>query len=126
MGKLERLDIATAKGAVHFKVEVVDTNESREKGLMCRKTMAADRGMLFDFKKVDNVAFWMKNTILPLDMLFIAADGRIVSIAKNAVPFDETPIPSGAPVLGVLEIGGGVADKDGIEPGDKVSARIFH
>ena len=82
--------------------------------------------MLFDFKKVDPVAFWMKNTILPLDMLFIGADGRVVSIARNAVPFDETAIPSGGPVLGVLEINAGVAEKDGVEPGDKVAARIFH
>ena len=126
VGKLESLDIASASGRHHFKVEVVGTEQTREKGLMCRKAMAQDRGMLFDFKKSDPVAFWMKNTILPLDMLFIAADGRIVSIARNAVPFDETPIPSGGPVLGVLEIDGGVADKDGIQPGDKVTARIFH
>ena len=126
VGNLESLDIVTASGKQHFKVEVVGTEESREKGLMCRKTMAADRGMLFDFKRSQPVAFWMKNTILPLDMVFIAADGRIVSIARNAVPFDETPIPSGGSVLGVLEIDAGVADKDGIEPGDKVSARIFH
>jgi hypothetical protein len=126
VGKLESLDILTAQGKRHFRVEVVDTNQSREKGLMCRKTMAPDRGMLFDFKKAAPVAFWMKNTILPLDMLFIGSDGRIVSIARNAAPFDETPIPSGGPVLGVLEINAGAAEKDGVEPGDKVTARIFH
>jgi uncharacterized membrane protein (UPF0127 family) len=126
VGKLEPLEVMTATGKHHFKVEVVDTDQSREKGLMCRKTMAPDRGMLFDFKKADPVAFWMKNTILSLDMLFIGADGRIVSIARNATPFDETPIPSGGPVLGVLEINAGVAEKDGMEPGDKVMARIFH
>jgi uncharacterized membrane protein (UPF0127 family) len=126
VGRLEPLDIVTAKGRVHFKVEVVDTPQGREKGLMCRTAMPADHGMLFDFKTVAPQAFWMKNTILPLDMLFIAADGRIVSIARNAVPFDETAIPSGAPVKGVLEIDGGVADKDGLEPGDTVAHRIFH
>jgi uncharacterized membrane protein (UPF0127 family) len=126
VGKLEPLTVVTATGKHHFRVEVVDTDQSREKGLMCRKTMAPDRGMLFDFKKADQVAFWMKNTILPLDMLFIGADGRVVSIARNAVPFDETAIPSGGPALGVLEINAGVAEKDGVEPGDKVIARIFH
>ncbi len=126
MGKLSPLDIVTSTGKHHFRVEVVDTNETREKGLMCRKTMAPDRGMLFDFKTPQEVAFWMKNTILPLDMVFIAKDGRIVSIARNAVPFDQTPIPSGGPILGVLEINGGVADKEGLEPGDKVVAALFH
>jgi uncharacterized membrane protein (UPF0127 family) len=123
--KVEPLGILTARGAAHFKVEIADTDASRERGLMFRKSLAADRGMLFDFKQTQPVAFWMKNTLIPLDMLFIAADGRIVSIAHNAAPMSETPIPSGEPVLGVLEIRGGRADEIGAAPGDKVQARMF-
>jgi uncharacterized membrane protein (UPF0127 family) len=124
--RLEPLDIVTAaKGTAHFKVEVVDNNATRERGLMCRTAMAADHGMLFDFKQSQPVAFWMKNTIIALDMLFIDENGRIVAIAREARPFDETPIGSGAPVLAVLEIDGKQAEKDGIQAGDYVTNRIF-
>ena len=92
---------------------------------MFRKAMAADRGMLFDFKTPQEVAFWMKNTLIPLDMVFIAADGRIVSIASNAAAMSETPIPSGGEVLGVLELKGGRAGEIGASPGDQVRQRIF-
>jgi uncharacterized membrane protein (UPF0127 family) len=81
--------------------------------------------MLFDFKRPQQTAFWMRNTLIPLDILFIAADGRIVSIARNAVPHSEVPIPSGGVVLGVLEIAGGRAAQLGIYPGDRVKHRIF-
>jgi len=123
--KVEPLDVVTGHGVSHFKVEIADTDASREQGLMFRPALAADRGMLFDFKHVGSVAFWMKNTPVPLDMMFIAADGRIVSIAHNATPLSETPIPSGGPVLGVLEVRGGRADEIGAAPGDTVRARIF-
>ncbi len=123
---LESLDIVTHGGVRHFKVEIADTPATREQGLMYRKSMAPDHGMLFDFKTSQPVAFWMKNTVIPLDMIFIAADGRIVSIARNAQPLDETPIPSGGPVLGVLELKGGRAAEIGAEPGDRVRERIFH
>jgi uncharacterized protein len=124
--KIEPLDVVTERGVFHFKVEVADTNASREKGLMFRKTLAADRGMLFDFKAPRPVAFWMKNTLIPLDMLFIAADGHVVSIARGAVPFSEVPIPSGGAALGVLELRGGRAAEIGAQPGDQVRERIFH
>jgi hypothetical protein len=124
--KVETLAIATARGVFHFKVEIADNDASRERGLMFRKTLAADRGMLFDFKKQAPVAFWMKNTLIPLDMLFITADGRVLAIARNAAPLSEALIPSGGPVLGVLEIGGGRAEAIGAEPGDKVQERMFH
>ena len=123
--KIEPLDIATAKGVYHFKVEVADTNATRERGLMFRKSLAGDRGMLFDFKTPQSVAFWMKNTLIPLDMVFIGADGRIVSIARNAQPMDEAAIPSGGDVRGVLELRGGRAGEIDAEPGDKVRERIF-
>ena len=120
------LSIATAKGVAHFTVEIADTDATRERGLMYRKSLGPHEGMLFDFHTPQTVSFWMKNTYIPLDMLFIAPDGRIVSIARNAVPFDETPIWSGGAVTGVLEIAGGRAAQIGAEPGDMVTARMFH
>lgn len=118
--RVERLDIVTAAGVHHFKVEIADTFATRERGLMFRKSLAADRGMLFDFKTVQPVSFWMKNTLIPLDMVFIGADGRIVSIARNATPMSETTIASAGPVLDVLELRGGRAAEIGAAPGDRV------
>jgi uncharacterized membrane protein (UPF0127 family) len=109
-----------------FTVEIADTDAARELGLMNRKALSPDRGMLFDFKSPQPVAFWMKNTLIPLDMIFIDKDGQIISIAANATPLSEKPIPSGGDVLGVLEIGGGRAGKDGVRVGDRVLARMFH
>ena len=119
------ISIATAKGATPFKVEVANDHASQEKGLMFRKTMAANAGMLFDFHTTVMTTFWMKNTVLPLDIIFIRSDGTISSIAGNAVPFSEAPIPSSEPIRAVLEINGGRAKTLGIEPGDKVHGAIF-
>ncbi len=124
--KWEPLEVVTHHGVRRFRVEVADTEASRGRGLMYRKSLAADRGMLFDFKAPQPVAFWMKNTLIPLDMLFISPNGRIIAIARNATPYSETQIPSGGDVLGVLEIRGGRAAEIGIEPGDRVSEKIFH
>ena len=118
--RVERLDVVTTAGIHHFKVEVADTFSTRERGLMYRKSLAADRGMLFDFKQAQPVSFWMKNTLIPLDMVFIGADGRIVSIARNATPMSETPIASAGPVLDVLELRGGRAAEIEAAPGDRV------
>jgi uncharacterized membrane protein (UPF0127 family) len=123
---VEPLDIVTARGDYHFKVEIADTDQTREQGLMFRKSMARDRGMLFDFKTAQPVAFWMKNTLIPLDMLFVGADGRIVSIARDAAPMSETPIPSGGDALVVIELAGGRAAQIGAEPGDLVRERRIH
>ena len=122
---VQDLDVVTTRGVFHFKVEVADTDAAREKGLMFRKSLAADQGMLFDFKTARPVAFWMKNTLIPLDMLFIATDGHVISIARDAVPLSEAPIPAGGDTLGVLEIRGGRAAEIGAEPGDHVRHRIF-
>ena len=119
------LSIDTAKGHSSFKVEMANDPASQEKGLMYRKAMAADAGMLFDFHREQMVTFWMKNTVLPLDILFIRSDGTISSIAGNAVPYSEAPIPSSEPIRAVLEINAGRAKALGIEPGDRVKAAIF-
>ncbi len=123
--RIEGLDIATAKGPAHFQVEIADTDTTRERGLMFRKSLAPNAGMLFDFVPPRMVSFWMKNTLIPLDMLFIAPDGRILSIARDAPPMSEQPIYSGGVTRGVLEIAGGRAAQLGIQPGDKVRQRIF-
>lgn len=124
--KTEALTILTRHGPARFTVEVADTDQTRERGLMFRKSLAPDRGMLFDFHTPQPVAFWMKNTLIPLDMVFIAPDGHVVSIARHAQPLSETPIESGGVVLGVLEIAGDRAAALDIEPGDRVRERIFH
>jgi uncharacterized membrane protein (UPF0127 family) len=127
-GPTEPLEIATAGGPVKLEVEIADEPREREQGLMWRGSMPADHGMLFDFKgggREGELSFWMRNTYIPLDIIYIRADGRIHSIARNTVPLDETPVPSGGPVAAVLEINGGLAERLGINPGDRVRHRIF-
>jgi uncharacterized membrane protein (UPF0127 family) len=122
---LEPLTIVGAGGRHAFQVEVMRTPEQRARGLMHRQFMPADRGMLFDFKQTEPVAMWMQNTYISLDMLFIRADGTIARIAERTEPLSTRTIPSGEPVLSVLEINGGVAEKLGIRPGDKVEHSLF-
>jgi uncharacterized membrane protein (UPF0127 family) len=104
----------------HFRVEVARTAAEQEKGLMFRTAMAPDEGMIFPMPQDQPSSFWMKNTVIPLDIIFIGVDGRISNIAANAVPYDETPLPSKGPVSGVLELNGGRAAQLGIGPGDAV------
>jgi uncharacterized membrane protein (UPF0127 family) len=118
---LQKIEIATKSGTHPFTVEVVANDEDRARGLMFRKELPEDRGMLFDFKQEQDVAFWMKNTYLPLDMIFIRADGTIRRIAANTEPLSERTVPAGGPVRYVLEVIGGTARRLGIEPGDKVT-----
>ena len=118
----EPLVIHAGGSAYKFEVEVVSTPEGREQGLMFRKSMAANAGMLFVYPDEQPVAFWMKNTLIALDMLFLKADGSIAHIAHNAVPLDETPIESGAAVKAVLEVNGGTAAALGIKEGDRVES----
>ena len=92
---------------------------------MFRRSLAADRGMLFDFAQVEPVSMWMKNTYLPLDMLFIRSDGTISHIAENTEPLSTRVIPSGGPVLAVLELNAGSAKRLGIKPGDRVEHPLF-
>lgn len=117
--------IDTHKGPVTFDVEVATDEASREHGLMYRTELAPNAGMLFDFQREDYRTFWMKNTPLSLDMLFIRGDGTISTISENTIPYSEDTIPSSEPVRAVLEINGGRSRDLGIEPGDKVHAAIF-
>jgi hypothetical protein len=117
--------IDSAQGRVRFTAEVAGDPDSQERGLMFRTKLAPNAGMLFDFHSPASQTFWMKNTILPLDMIFIRADGTISSIAAEATPYSETPIPSYEPVRAVLEINGGRAAALGIERGQRVHNAIF-
>jgi uncharacterized protein len=117
--------IDTDHGPHTFRVEIAGDPASQEKGLMFRKEMAPDAGMIFDFHHPQMEAFWMKNTILPLDMIFIRANGTISSIAPNAVPYSTTTIPSMEPVRAVLELNAGRAAQLGIEPDQVVHNAMF-
>ena len=121
----QTLEIAS-KGGVHvFSVEIADNDAERAKGLMYRKELPEGQGMLFDFHREQEVSFWMQNTYIPLDMVFIRADGRILRIAENTEPLSTNLIPSGGPVRAVLEVVGGTTRKLGIAPGDRVASPIF-
>jgi uncharacterized protein len=119
------LTIDTPHGPVRFVVEIAADYSSRMRGLMFRKEMAPDAGMLFEFPDDHFRSFWMKNTILPLDMLFIRADGTISSIAENAKPFSEDVITSREPVRAVLEINAGRSVALGLKAGEKVEGEVF-
>ena len=123
--QLSTLEIITASGVHAFSVELATTEAERERGLMFRKELPEGHGMLFDFHQEQPVSFWMHNTYIPLDMIFIRGDGRILRIAENAQPMSDRLIPSGGPVRAVLEVIGGTAGRLGIAPGDRVISPIF-
>jgi uncharacterized membrane protein (UPF0127 family) len=114
------LTIASASGVHRFTVDIARTEGQQQQGLMFVKHLDPDRGMIFPYDPAQPVAFWMHNTLIPLDIIYIRPDGTISSIA-NAKPLDDTPLPSREPVSLVLEIAGGRAAELGIGPGDKVS-----
>ncbi|WFU03322.1 DUF192 domain-containing protein [Rhizobium sp. CB3171] len=119
----EPLSIKTTKGVTHkFTVELALTEPQLEFGLMYRKSIPDDHGMLFDFGAPRPVMMWMKNTVLPLDMLFLDRSGVVTHIQENAVPYSETIISSGGSVLYVIELNGGIARKLGLAVGDKVTS----
>ena len=123
---LQRLEIASTGGKSHvFQVELARTEKEREKGLMFRRYMPKDRGMLFDFGHPEPAAMWMENTYLPLDMVFIRADGTIARIETHAEPLSRRVIAAGEDVLGVLELNAGVCDELGIRAGDRVIHPMF-
>lgn len=115
------LTIASTNGEHRLTVEVAKTPEEQAQGLMFRNSVPPDRGMIFPYDPPVQVSFWMKNTLVPLDMVFIGPDGKIGRIAANTVPMSLDPVPSIDPVSAVLEIAGGRAAELGIKEGDKVN-----
>jgi uncharacterized protein len=113
------LTIHSSNGDHRFTVDVAATDEEQQRGLMFVRSLPGDRGMIFPYDPPQNVGFWMKNTLIPLDMIFIRADGSIARIA-TAKPLDETPVPAGEAVAAVLELRGGRAAELGVREGDRV------
>ncbi len=123
--RIEPLTITSADSATLFSAEVADTDELRERGLMFRHRLPENQAMLFDFDPPRPVSMWMKNTYIPLDMLFVRADGTIAAIVENAVPKSLETIGVQEPVRGVIELAAGTVKRLGITQQDKVYNRIF-
>jgi uncharacterized membrane protein (UPF0127 family) len=119
------IEIVSKTGVHAFSVELATNNAELERGLMFRKSLPEGQGMLFDFKVDQPVSFWMHNTYIPLDMIFVNGRGRIAHIVENATPMSDKLIPSEYPVRAVLEVIAGTADKLGIAVGDQVTGSIF-
>jgi uncharacterized protein len=119
--KISELEIHTASAkSIAFKVEVAQTPEEQTRGLMFRESLAPNHGMIFPMDPPREASFWMRNTVIPLDMIFIRADGSIARIAAETVPYSLIPVSSGEPVAAVLEISGGQAAALGIAENDTV------
>lgn len=114
------VEFRTERGQTQFTVEIADDPREITIGLMHRTSMPAKSGMLFVYPQPSSVAFWMRNTLIPLDMIFVGADGVVRKVHENAVPLDETPIPGGDDIQFVLEINGGMAAVLGIDAGDQM------
>jgi len=114
------LDIQSAGGKHHFTIELATRSDQQIQGLMFRTSLAPNAGMLFLYPEDHDIQMWMKNTLIPLDMIFIRADGTILNIAERAVPQSLTTIGSAGPARAVLEVNGGTAARLGIKPGDRV------
>lgn len=123
--EFQPLEIVTKNGVQVFTVEIAKTEQERATGLMYRKELPEGKGMLFDFSPEQQVSMWMKNTFIPLDMIFVRSDGRILRIAENTTPQSEKIISSGGLVKGVIEVAGGTAKKLGITAGDRVGHPLF-
>jgi uncharacterized membrane protein (UPF0127 family) len=119
------LTIVTAGGPHKFTVEVATTPAQMEQGLMFRRSLAADAGMIFDYGQPAMAAMWMKNTLIPLDMLFVSEQGRVINIRERAVPGSLETIPAAAPVRAVIELNGGTVARFGIRPGDRIQYPVF-
>ena len=119
------LTVDAREGAFEFLVEMAVSPAQRSQGLMFRESLEEDRGMLFDFGKPQRATMWMRNTYVPLDMLFIDAHGQITQIAADTQPLSDAVIASREPVRAVLELRGGVSAKLGIKPGDRVIHPMF-
>jgi uncharacterized membrane protein (UPF0127 family) len=119
------LTIQTAGGSQKFAIELALSDAQMEQGLMFRRSMPANAGMLFDFKHPTNVTMWMKNTLIPLDMLFLDDSRRIIDIRERAVPYSTDIIASRVPARYVIELNGGTVARLGIKPGDQVASPYF-
>jgi hypothetical protein len=124
-GPTEPIFVQTGKGTIELALEVADDGEERARGLMFRRGLPDRGGMLFDFGGERPVYMWMRNTYVPLDMLFVDSGGRVVHIARQTTPMSEETITAGRPVRGVIEIAGGQAATLGIAVGDLVTRRLF-
>jgi uncharacterized membrane protein (UPF0127 family) len=122
---VETIRFDTPNGPARFNVEIASTAPEQELGLMYRREMAPNDGMLFDLHQPQFLAFWMKNTYLSLDLIFVRADGTISSVEPNAIPFSTDTIRSKEPVQVVIELNGGRAHQLGIVPGERVHASVF-
>lgn len=122
---LEALTVVTASGRHPFLVEVARNDADRAQGLMYRRQLAADRGMLFDFARTELVTMWMQNTYISLDMIFVRADGTVARVAHDTEPLSTRTISSGEPVLSVLEVIAGTARRLGIKAGDRIEHPLF-
>ncbi|MGH1353736.1 MAG: DUF192 domain-containing protein [Thalassovita sp.] len=118
--RTEFVDLKGDWGQARFSVEVADTMRERSTGLMHRESMPAMSGMLFVYPFAQSVGFWMRNTLIPLDMIFMDPSGTVTHVHHNAIPLDETPIRGGSGVKFVLEINGGMAARLGIIPGSQM------
>jgi uncharacterized protein len=123
--ELETLQFVTRTGKHDFAVEVMRTPEQQGRGLMYRRYMPDNRGMLFAFGRINVVTMWMKNTYIPLDMVFVGRDGKVATIAYSTEPLSEKTISSGAPVWAVVELNAGAAASIGLATGDVVRHPIF-
>lgn len=121
----DEVTVLARSGPVAYRVEIADDPDEQARGLMFRTGMAPDAGMLFIFPDPRPAAFWMKNTILPLDIVFIDATGRILNIAENTTPFSERALPSDGDALAVLEVNAGEAARRGFGPGVQVVHPAF-
>jgi len=123
--QLQPLEFVTSSGRHEFRVELADTPAERAKGLMYRKQMPADQGMLFVFQVESPIMMWMKNTYIPLDMVFVSRHGMVTAIATDAVPMSEATISSDGPAYAVIELNAGTVAKIGLKPGDEVRHPSF-
>src|SRR4029078_7371816 len=121
----QTIEISSKTGVHMFTVEVADNDPDRANGVMYRKELPEGQGMCFDFQRDQEVSFWMQNTYIPLDMIFIRGDGRILRIAENTEPLSTRMIPPRGAGRAVLEVIGGTSRKLGIAPGDQVASPIF-
>ncbi|HXV41126.1 MAG TPA: DUF192 domain-containing protein [Steroidobacteraceae bacterium] len=121
---MSAVTVETASGTHRFRVWIAADPVSRANGLMLVREMPADHGMLFLLERAQYTTFWMRDTVLPLDLVFIGADGRVVNIAYQTRPFSEDPIPSAAPVIAVLEVLAGTAARIGLAVGDRIEMPI--